>query len=529
MTAPRVITEELGGSRLARDAQAGRLLEWYRPRPQSETQWRAYLREVADTGRAGSWLTPLLPALQPDAQAADRVARVARDGGVVISTGQQAGLFGGPLYTLNKALSARALADLIEQQLGMPAAPVFWAATDDADFDEASSTQLAVTGGVHTLRLATRPPVGTPMSAAPLGDVAALRKELEEACGSLVDPSPLAAVIAAYTPNATIGGAYLRLLRALFAPLGISVLDASHPAVRAAGQSVLHGALDRATEIERSLESRSEALRAAGYEPQVEQVRGLSLVFSDVGGTKQRVAARAAAEARQQVPVEHLSANVLLRPLLERSIMPSAAYVAGPGEIAYFAQVSAVASELGVPVPLALPRWSATIVEPRIERLLARHGIDRTELARPDAVETRLARAAMPADLADRVRTLRRDVEADVAALELSDTEGLIPSASLQGLRRSLLHRVQRLERRYVAAIKRREHDVMRDLATLRAALYPNGARQERALNFIPFLARYGPMLVGDMGTCAAAYAAGLIGSVPASPDRASAPLAPRA
>jgi bacillithiol biosynthesis cysteine-adding enzyme BshC len=454
---------------------------------------------------------------------------VARDGGVVISTGQQAGLFGGPLYTLNKALSARALADCIEQQLGVPAAPVFWAATDDADFEEASSTHLAVTGGLRTLRLATRPPVGTPMSAAPLGDIGALRKELEEACGSLLDPSPLAAVTAAYTPHATIGGAYLHLLRVLFAPLGISVLDASHPAVRIAGRSVLHGALERATEIERSLESRSEALRAAGYEPQVEQVRGLSLVFSDVGGAKQRVAARAAAEARQQVPLEHLSANVLLRPLLERSIMPSAAYIAGPGEIAYFAQVSAVARELGVPVPLALPRWSATIVEPRIERSLARHGIDRTELARPDAVETRLARAAMPSDIADRLQTLRRDVEADVAALEVLDAEALVPPASLQGLRRALLHRVQRLERRYVAAIKRREDGMMRDLATLRAALYPNGVRQERILNFIPFLARYGPTLLGDMGTRASAYAAGLIGSVTASPDRASGPLAPRA
>jgi bacillithiol biosynthesis cysteine-adding enzyme BshC len=466
--------------------------------------------------------------LQPTGRAAERVTRVVDEGGVVVSTGQQPGLFGGPIYTLSKALSARALADTIQHLTGIPAAPIFWAATDDADFDEASWTQIAVQGGLQTLRLTARPPAGTPMAAAPLGDISPLFRQLEDACGSLIDPTPLDAARAAYTPGETIGGAYLRLLRMLLTPLGISVLDASHPAVRTAGRHILHRALENAPDIERKLELRSEALRAAGYSPQVEQVRGLSLVFSDVGGTKQRIAVREASDARARVPVEHLSPNVLLRPLIERAIMPSAAYVAGPGEIAYFAQVSAVADSVDVPVPLVVPRWSTTIIEPRIQRLLDRFGIDRSELARPDAVETRLARAAVPSAIADAVQTLRRDLDADIAALEVVDGEELIPPASIQGLRRSLLHRLERLDRRYVAAVKRREQELMRDLGTLRAALYPNGVRQERALNVVPLLARYGPPLLADMVTHAESYAARLTGAVSASAEQ-TAPLTPRA
>ena len=525
MTAPRVITEELGGSRISRDAQAGALPQWYRGLPHGQSGWRAYLEEVARAHQPGTWLAELNGALQATGRAAERITRVAHKGGVVVSTGQQSGLFGGPIYTLSKALTARALADTIEHLTGIPAVPVFWAATDDADFDESSWTQIAVPGGLQTLRLTVRPPAGTPMASAPLGEIAPLLRQLDEACGSLVDPTPLSAARAAYAPGETIAGAYLRLLRTLFAPLGISVLDASHPAVRTSGRRILQRALERASEIERALELRSEAIRAAGYSPQVEQVRGLSLVFSEIGGTKQRIAVHQTSAARTSVPVEHLSPNVLLRPLIERAIMPSAAYVAGPGEIAYFAQVSAVADAVEVPVPLVVPRWSTTIIEPRIQRLLDRFGIDRSELARPDAVETRLARAALPSAIADAVQTLRRDLEADIAALEVVDGDELIPPASIQGLRRSLLHRVERLDRRYVAAVKRREQETMRDLATLRAALYPNGERQERALNFLPLLARYGPPLLADMVTHAEAYATRLTGAVSAPPEQTSTPL----
>ena len=115
MTAPRVITEELGGSRISRDAQAGALPQWYRARPHGESGWRAYLEEVARAHQTGTWLAELNGALQATGRAAERITRAAQKGGVVVSTGQQSGLFGGPIYTLSKALSARALADTIDQ------------------------------------------------------------------------------------------------------------------------------------------------------------------------------------------------------------------------------------------------------------------------------------------------------------------------------------------------------------------------------------------------------------------------------
>jgi uncharacterized protein YllA (UPF0747 family) len=289
---------------------------------------------------------------------------------------------------------------------------------------------------------------------------------------------------------------------------------------------VLSRALVGAGAVERALRERHAAIRAAGYEPQVDHLPELSLVFAgEPSGEKHRVSVPDAAKLVTTAETQALGANVLLRPIVERFIMPSAAYIAGPGELAYFAQVSAAADELNVPTPLAVPRWSATILEPRIERTLLRLGVSREELRDRHAVEARMAKAALASDVSEALRKLRHDLESDVAALEVADRDDLVPPASLQGLRRSLLHRVERVERRYLAAVKRRETNTMREIATASGALYPEGKRQERVLNFVPFLTRYGAPLMDLMRAEAERHASGLVN---ANPVGLGAPIAER-
>lgn len=511
MTILRVLTQDLGGSalsRLAREGGGGRT-GWYASAPTGPSAWRE--RALSAAKSVPEWWSRLEPAFAAEGIARQRLQRVAAAGGIVVTTGQQPGLFGGPLYTLSKALSALTLADAIELETGVPAAPVFWAATDDADYEEASVAVLAVTGGTETLRLSAPPPSGTPMARAPLGDVAAFLARLADASGAAVAPEYLSLVRSTYDGDETVGGAYLALMRGILQPLGIGVIDASHPAVRSAGAALLHRALERGTDVEHALERRAAEIEAAGLRPQVEHVRGLSLVFVLEDGVKRRIPLTEARSFLARGEVTELSPNVLLRPVLERAILPTVAYLAGPGELAYFAQVSAVASALEADQPLALPRWSGTIVEPRIDRLLLRLHVLADELRDPHAVESRLARAVMPAPVTEAARALRRDVERDIAALERADEDSLVPAAALQGLRRSILHRLDRLDRRYAAAVKRRETQLMRDVATARASLFPDGKPQERVLAFAPFLVRYGAPLLDEMMAQAAVHAAELV------------------
>jgi uncharacterized protein YllA (UPF0747 family) len=306
-----------------------------------------------------------------------------------------------------------------------------------------------------------------------------------------------------------MGSAYVALMRRVLEPLGIAVLDASDTAVRVAAQPLLQQALRDAPSLAARLADRSAAIIAAGYDPQVADVPALSLVFSYNGARKSRVPiAQAAAVAAAQSGT--LGPNVLLRPIVEASILPTVAYLAGPGEVAYFAQVSAAADALGVDPPLALPRWSGTIIEPRIAALLERRHLTVDDLRDPHAPETRYARSAIPASARDAVDALRRSIAASLATLRGSQA---VPDAVVDGAQQTMQHRVDRLERRLAAAVKRRDDAVMREFATLRAALYPNGTRQERVLNFVPPVARDGSMWIDAVRAAIRTHANTLVGT----------------
>ena len=523
MTEPIVRTEPLGGSPLARAAMDGELGDWYVRIARSPDSWTQRVETVR--GSAGrDWLDVLRPALSASGAAADRLERVAAGRGVVVTTGQQPGLFGGPIYTWSKALSALALADEIEAATGIPTAPVFWAANDDADFAEASWTAVAVSGGAERLAISAPVPLGRTMAEMPLGDVGPALAALVRACGATVDGRPIEIARAAYRAGATVGGAYLSLLRGLFEPLGIAVLDAAHESTAEAERPALMRALDRAGIVTDALRARDEAITAAGFVPQVTEVPGLSLVFERPrsGGDKRRVPvaeARAVAAERDIARRAVLSPNVLLRPVIERAILPTVAYVAGPGEFAYFAQVTAVAAALELDAPLAVPRWSTTILEPHVVRILSRLGIDEGELAEPHRAEGRLAREAIPPALDRAMSDLRHELDRQTSALSaaLEGSDLPLPTQVIDGAQRSIRHRLERLERRIVAAAKRRETDTMTQLGTARGSLFPLGTRQERALNILPFMARHGAVIVDRMLEGARVHARALVSERPAS------------
>lgn len=519
MTAPkqtRVITEPLGGSPLSVAVQSNGLPAALRPpRPRGSKEWRDHISAVRADAPA-DWLKAIEPALNASGPARTRLERVVRERGVVVTTGQQAGLFGGPLYTLAKALTAIQLADLIEKDFGVPAAPVFWGATDDADFLEASVVQVADADGLRELRLEKAPPAGTPMAKAPLGETKPLLEALRRACGSAAHAEYFEMARDAFASGATIGDAYIRLLRTMLQPLGMAVLDSSHPSVRSAARPHLEKALKNARAISAASSDAAKAIRDAGFEPQVEDDRGLSLVFAIENGVKRRLTV---AEAEAYRGKDDLMPNVLLRPLVERMLLPTVAYVAGPGELAYFAQTAAVARALDWKPAVGVPRWSCTIFEPFADRALQRLGVKHTDVRDPHALERRLAMAAMPKGVEGAWKNLEQTLADAVTALGAAvQDEKLMPAPVIEGLDRSLKHRLSRTHRRILAAVKRKEESARHDLMVAGAALYPMGNRQERVLSFIPMLARGGSALLDEMMKAAGAHAEQLVGAMSAEP-----------
>jgi len=501
----------LGGSPLSRAAQAGRVdPSWYPPRPVGRTGWAARAANLSTAFPDDAWYRLLAPAFAATGLAESRLERAAA-GGLVVTTGQQPGLFGGPMYTWTKALSALAMADALESALGVPVAPVFWAATDDADWLEACTTSVVTSRGLQALCLPGPATEGRPMADVALGLLEPALALLDQACGSAAHADIRALVGRAYVPQATVGAAYVQLLRGLLEPLGISVLDAAHPAVRDAADPLLRRALRLADPIHQALTARQVEIEAAGFSPQVDVVEELSLVFhtttraSSLGVGVERVRERvprasAAAIAREAVPGS-LGANVLLRPVVEQAILPTACYLAGPGEYAYFAQVSAVASALDVAAPVPVPRVAVELLPAHLPARLEALGLAETDLADPHRAEQIVSRLRVSESMADAIERLRVTVETQVGALreaEPSD-QPVVADEVVHGLARDLEARIARFERRVLAGVKRREGGLMQEVAVLRGLLRPDGQSPERVLNLVPWLVRFGPGLLEDV------------------------------
>lgn len=509
----------LGGSALSRALQADPTLHgWLAPRPQSLTEWNARVRETQAQRAGRDWYTPIASAFAVTGRAAERLVRAAENG-VVVTTGQQPGLFGGPAYTFSKAMSALAMADALESSSGVPVAPVFWAATDDADWLEAAVTELATPEGLLQLTMNGPATDGIAMSDVVLGPMDALLRALRENCGSVAHDSILALVEHAYVPHATVGAAYVQLLRALLEPLGIAVLDAAHPALRATADPIVRSALQHAGAVHDALTARTKQIEDAGYAPQVDVVPDLSLVFrTQVSATgRERVRARVpiadAARVLREADIGSLGSNVVLRPVIERALLPTVAYHAGPGEYAYFAQVAPIAGALSLDVPLAVPRWSGEVLETRAERVRDRLELTDTSLRDPHAAETLAARRAMEPALSDALDRLRVAVDTQLRALRnvVKDSDGVLADSVVDGLTSDLGARLDRFERRVTSSVKRRETALMRDVAYLRAALRPGGDSPERRLNLLPMLVRFGTDILDAMRNDARTYVDDLV------------------
>lgn len=511
----------LGGGPLARALQADTALHnWLLPAPRELAGWKSRVDNVRSAHAARDWLSPIAAAFSVTGPAAERLTRAAARG-VVVTTGQQPGLFGGPAYTFSKAISALAMADELEEATGVPVAPIFWAATDDADWVEAAVTHVATMRGLETLQLDGPATDGVAMSDVPLGSMSQALRVLRDACGSVAHPSVLDLVEHAYVPHATIGAAYVELLRALLEPMGIAVLDASHPALRVAADPHIRHALQVAGPIHDALSARTAEIVSAGFAPQVALVEDLTLVFRTESGAsgrerdrvRTRVPLRDAQRVLREAELGTLGANVLLRPVIERALLPTVAYHAGPGEFGYFAQISPIAQAMHMDVPCAVPRWSGEVIDCRAERLQQDLGLSDAALRDPHAAQTAAARDAVDANVQDAFERLRVALETQLNALRsaVQRADDLVPSSVIDGVGKQIGARFERLERRVVASVKRRETQLMRDVAAVRAAIRPDGQSPERRLNLLPMLARFGPAIFDAMRTAARVYVERLV------------------
>ncbi len=502
-----------GLSRLFLDfAERREVLAPFFPASAYSTQWMTEPPELPPAHR--TTLCDLLEQQNRGFGAADpvfeNIARLRNGAGAVV-TGQQVTLFGGPLFTILKAATAIRKAKDASAS-GNPHVPIFWLATEDHDLAEADHVTLPSRHELLTLRLADGHVPGQATGGVVLGkDI----EDLVAQAGAILGPGPvLDQLSACYREGRSLGQAFAQFISYAFAAQGLVVVDASSRDFHALGSDVLREAIIRADELRSAVSDRDQQLAAAGYHSQVLVPVLSSLLFLFDGNSGARVPLRRTAEggwhaARQlystaellailDAEPERLSPNALLRPVFQDAILPTSAYVGGPAEVAYFAQSEVLYERiLGRTTPI-LPRLSATLIEPAIAGLLARH-----EVSLPDVIQSVLRD---PLELAQRLgaRAIsvvgKRKLAAAGSALdtELSSLAtymhsldpGLGRAADVSSSKmRYQMNRMRRLAANYEL---QREQSLSRDAGLIALNLFPDRHPQERVLAAAWFLARYG-------------------------------------
>jgi bacillithiol biosynthesis cysteine-adding enzyme BshC len=424
---------------------------------------------------------------------------------VAVVTGQQVGLFGGPIYTIYKALTAARLAESLRRE-GIRAVPVFWLATEDHDFHEVDHAWLfdAATqpARIDLIADADHRPAGQVLPGAyPLDP-------LEKLIGGFPHGAEVIDKVArSYRPGQTMGAAFHALLQEILDGFPFLFIDPMLPALRRLAAPLLRGAASQASQLSEALLARNLELTAAGYHAQVHLEPKSSLFFLLQDG--QRVALRRKGgfyesplgvlnERDLAALGEQLSPNALLRPVMQDYLLPTVAQVAGPAELAYLAQSQVLYRILLGRAPVIVPRSAFTLLEPRAARLIRRYRLTHADFfAGPHAVRERISKQLVPESLRQSIALARRQtaVLLDNLHRDISEFDPALGAAAAKS-KAKILYQFAKIEAKTAREALLRDQRASADADYLNGLLFPNKHLQERLYSILPFLARHGLGLI---------------------------------
>jgi bacillithiol biosynthesis cysteine-adding enzyme BshC len=485
--------------------------------PAGADAWRAVIATVQAHARRPAEIAAVVAAQQerrgapPRAREAGR--QLANAQTVAILTGQQAGLFGGPLYTLLKAISALELADAVSREHGVPAVAVFWIEAEDHDWDEVRSCTV-FDAQLEPRTIALPPQPGDPATVASVTLDESIRTAVDELAGILPGTEFTATLLEqlrrAYAPGVGMADAFARWLEQVLGDRGLIVYDASDVNAKPLAARVFAHELSAPGQTAKLASSVGSDLARSGYHAQV-QAQSDNVAMFRLDGARRTIrhqdgqlvigdtsvdAATLAREASEKPA--GFSPGVLLRPIVQDTLFPTVCYVAGPNELAYLGQLRPVYEYFGVPMPLMYQRATATLADSATVKFLTKYQVPLEALQPQDeAALNALLESQLPRAVEESFAGAGQAIEAAMAKV-VDAIPAIDPT--LQGAAQSTLGRMQHdlatLHGKMIQAAKRRDDTLRRQFLHARALTFPHGHAQERTIGFVSFLNQYGPALI---------------------------------
>jgi bacillithiol biosynthesis cysteine-adding enzyme BshC len=428
-------------------------------------------------------------------------------GAVAVVSGQQVGLFGGPAYAIYKAVSAIQMAQELTK-LGVDAVPVFWMATEDHDLDEVRVSNWFHEGKLTRFELPGNGDAGKPVGGISLGpQVTEMVHEASRILTAAGGEFVAGIFRESYGAQETYGGSFGKLFTRLFAEQGLILLDPLDARLHRVAEEVLRQAVEEREELNEALLARGKDLDKAGFAAQVKVTSRSTLLFGMRGGKRQPIAVSGGKFAcgeqswtkeelvrAVQAEPEKFSPNALLRPVLQDFLLPTAAYVAGPAEIAYFAQAEVIYKKLLGRMTVILPRAGYTILDAKAEKLLRRYGLKVEDVWRgSQELRRKMETSSVPTTLGKNFDKSVKESAKTLAQLKKQIVR-LDPtlSGAVETAQKKIAFQLEKLKRKTGKAQALKAGLIAAHEEFLESLLYPHKMLQSRELCFLPFLASWG-------------------------------------
>ena len=484
----------------------------------NETHWKSLLKQVAERSLDRSALVKILGEQNRNFHCGVRtlanIDALLNDNTVAVVTGQQVGLFTGPLYTILKTLTTLKLVEqLSDRYPEYNFVPVFWLEGEDHDFEEVNSIKV-ITGSneVAEMKYELKPPSDDQN----LGAVGKIEFDdtIEGVFANLEEtlvqtefkPKVLELFRTAYQKGMTFNRAFAHLLNVLLENSGLIFLDPNDKDVKKLLAPLFQRELEETPRFCQLVGDQSAELEKQ-YHAQVKP-KSLNLFFFHRGGryllepradgytlkgTRQHLTKEFITEAARNTP-ELFSSNVVLRPICQDWLLPTLAYVGGPAEVAYFAQLKPLYEAVNIPCPIIYPRASATIMEEKAEKVLERYSVSLLDLLSDvEMVKEKVAGQVADFNLDEVFGGTFLTVQESLDGIKpaLQDIDPTLVGA-LENVSRKTVANLEGLKEKAVAAQKRQHEVSLRQIDKAASIVFPQSSFQERELNVVYFLNKYG-------------------------------------
>ncbi len=446
------------------------------------------------------------------AQTVDNIKKFIQDEACAVVTGQQVGLFSGPLYTIFKALTAIKLSESLNQNSLGCFVPVFWLESNDHDFAEINHiTLLDKENRIENIRYqghsaSLKTPVSKVILSAEISNCIQQLKDLTH--DSEFKPEILSQLGTAYQAGRSFVEAFAQWMTRLFKSYGLIFIDAAHPDLKDLGKDVFYTEIAQNSPSTQCALETSRKLTQKNYGTQIQLHEGIlnlfladderhSIQFRDgdysIKGRAQTLKKDELLRLLEKQP-HKFSPNVLLRPLYQDTLLPTVAYVGGLSEVAYFAQMKEVYERFNLPMPIIYPRKSLTLIEKKVDKTLKTYSLKVQDIwQNADAKINEIAKEKIPQSLDKAFQTTASHLDKNLKDIK-QETLAFEPTLekSVDLTIGKIHYLINLLEKKILKASKKQNTIITQRIHLAKNSLYPNQHLQERVFNITPFLMKYG-------------------------------------